>query len=442
MLSNNKLLFNTLAPPCVAKTDRTGYPYCRAQTRRIRAAAHSTTCGDSGQMEATSQSPTEPAFVQNPYGFYRSIRALGHFIRWEEYGIPVATTSAAVNAVLRHPQLGREIPVERRPDVQPGLKAFYDIEEFSLLEMEPPAHTRLRKLVLGAFTRKEVNALGPFVSLTCDQLIDAFPSGPFDLLDAFARQVPVRVIADLLGVPQEMCPQLLNWSNAMVAMYQARRDQSVENAAAEASAEFTAFVREMIALRTRTPGDDLLSQLVVGRVDGQKLSEREIISITILLLNAGHEATVHALGNSIRLLCEYSERNLALEPDYIEGTVEECLRFDPPLHLFRRWVYKDVTILGTEFSAGTEIGCLLGSACRDDAVWPDGEIFDPFRMKRPNVAFGAGIHFCIGAPLARLEMQIALPALFSRCPNLRIVEPPKVADLYHFRGRERLMVEV
>jgi unspecific monooxygenase len=392
-------------------------------------------------MDKVFQSPTDPAFVENPYAFYRMVRALGHFVHWDEFGIPVATTAAAVNAILRHPQLGREVPDDKRRPIPSGLEPFYDIEAHSLLELEPPEHTRIRRLILGSFTRNRVHALAPFVSQTCDALIDQFPDGPFDLLDAFARELPVRVIADLLGVPQEMGAQLLRWSNAMVAMYQARRDASVEKAASEASAEFSDYVRRLIAERRSRPSEDLLSHLVHARTDGQTLSTDEIVSTTILLLNAGHEATVHSLGNAVRHLCGFSEWKLALAPEHVEGTVEECLRFDPPLHMFRRWVYEDVTLMDTHLPKGSEVACLLGSACRDDAVWPDGEVFDPFRIKRPNTAFGAGIHFCVGAPLARLEMQIALPALFSRCPNLRIVEPPKVANLYHFRGLERLMVE-
>lgn len=393
-------------------------------------------------IDIVSQSPTDPVFVQDPYAFYRTIRAKGDFVHWQDYCIPVATTSAAVNAILRHPSLGRAAPKDKRVPAPADLAAFFDIEDHSLLELEPPEHTRLRKLVLGAFTRNKILALAPGISRTADALINDFPSGPFDLLDAFARQLPVRVIADLLGVPPDMCPQLLRWSNAMVAMYQARRDDEVERAANAASAEFADYVSGLIGERAKLPRDDLLSELVAAGNDGQKLSRDEIVSTVILLLNAGHEATVHSLGNAIRHLTGCPERKLALQPENIEGTVEECLRYDPPLHMFRRWVYKNVTILGEDFPAGSEIGCLLGSACRDDAVWPDGEVFDPFRTRRPNVAFGAGIHFCVGAPLARLEMQIALPALYSRCPDIRIVETPRVANLYHFRGLERLMVEV
>lgn len=388
------------------------------------------------------QSPTDPGFVQDPYPFYGRLRAIGDFAHWEDFGIPMATSSAAVNAVLRHPKLGREVPEDRRVAVPDRLRPFQDIEDHSLLELEAPTHTRLRKLILKAFTRNTVLALAPDIRAMAGALIDDFPPGPFDLLDAYARQVPVLVITRLLGVPQEMSQQLLSWSNAMVAMYQARRDRAVEDAAAAASADFAAYVRDLIRDRRENLSDDLLSQLVAAEADGQRLTADEVVSTTILLLNAGHEATVHSLGNAVRHLANFPARDKALMPEAVEGTVEECLRFDPPLHMFRRWVYEDVTVLGVDFRKGEEIGCLLGSACRDEAIWPDAGVFDPFRPVRPNAAFGAGMHFCVGAPLARLEMQIALPLLFQRCPGLQLVEAPRVADLYHFRGLERLMVAI
>mgnify|MGYP001822110455 CR=1 FL=1 len=397
---------------------------------------------DDHALKQVTQSPTDPGFVQNPYPFYRDIRALGDFVFWEDFGLPMATTAAAVNAVMRHPKLGRQVPEDQRAEVPENLKPFYDIEVHSLLELEPPSHTRIRKLLLRAFTGSRVRAMAPVIRSIVDELISDFPDTEFDLLDAFARPLPVRVISRLLGVPDDVGPQLLSWSNAMVAMYQARRNAEIEASAVAASVGFSEFVQSIIYERRKALGTDLISDLIRAEVDGQRMSRDEVVSTTILLLNAGHEATVHSLGNSVRMLVDFSNRNESLKDRCIEGAVEECLRFDPPLHMFRRWVYEDVSILGHDFAAGDEIGCLLGSACRDNAVWKDGDSFDPLRPKQTNVAFGAGIHFCIGAPLARLEMQIALPALLQRCPKLKIAETPKVANLYHFRGLEKLMVTV
>lgn len=393
-------------------------------------------------MQIVRQSPTDPAFVQDPYPFYADLRQAGHFVLWEEFGIPMATTSAAVNAVLRHPSLGRMVPEEYRQPVPPHLAPFYEIEAHSMLELEPPDHTRLRKLVLGAFTSRSIRALAPTIRGMAESLIAKLPAGDFDLIDAYARPLPVAVIATLLGVPVSKAPELLAWSNAMVAMYQARRDRAVEDAAAQASASFATWVRGLIEERRHRPGPDLLSRLVASDVAGTRLSDDEIVSTTILLLNAGHEATVHTIGNAVRHLADFPKRDQALGSENTEGAIEECLRFDPPLHMFRRWVYDEVELLGHHFAPGQEVGCLLASACRDETVWPDAATFDPFRPVRTNAAFGAGIHFCIGAPLARLELQIALPLLFRLCPTLKIVEPPTVADLYHFRGLERLMVAV
>ncbi len=356
--------------------------------------------------------------------------------------MPMATTHEAVNRIMKSRKMGREVPKERRKAVRPALAPFYAVEDHSMLELEPPRHTRLRGLVLRAFTRQRIMTMAPEISMMADDLIDGFPDGPFDLLDHFARVLPVLVIARLLGVPDAMAPQLLAWSNDMVAMYQSRRTEAIEDQAAVAAGAFADFMRGYVEERRSSPANDLISQLIAAEEDGEKLSSDELITTCILLLNAGHEATVHSIGNAVRQLAGHSRLNEAMQPERIEYAVEECLRFDPPLHMFTRHVYEPVEILGTRFDPGDEVGCLLGSACHDDAIWPDGDRFDPFRDIRKNTAFGAGIHFCVGAPLARLELQIALPALFSRCPNLRIVETPKVANLYHFRGLERLMVQV
>ena len=189
-------------------------------------------------FETVDQSPVDPGFVRNPYSFYARIRSMGDFVFWNDYGLPVATTHEAVMAVLKHRDLGREIPQAKRIEPRPSLAPFYEVEAHSMLEREPPVHTRLRGLVLKAFTSRRIYHLAPEISAICDRLIDAFPEGEFDLLEAFAQQVPVLVKARLLGVPAEMEPQLLDWSNLMVAMYQASRTPEIEDAAAAAAQEF------------------------------------------------------------------------------------------------------------------------------------------------------------------------------------------------------------
>lgn len=393
-------------------------------------------------MHHLRQSPTEPAFVQNPYPFYDRARMLGDIVFWEDYALPVAVSSRAVNAILKDRRLGRQ-PIEP-VEVPPHLAPFYAVEAHSMLELEPPRHTRLRSLVLRAFTSRRIKAMAPEIEALCESLVDACPSGPFDLLPAYAQQVPVIVIARLLGVPEAMADQLLAWSNAMVSMYQARRTREIEEAAARAAAEFADFIRRYVDERRAHPADDLITSLIAAESPegGEKLTTDELITTCILLLNAGHEATVHTMGNGVKALLEAGTPDVALAAGDVEATVEEILRFDPPLHMFTRHVYEDVELFGHAFRRGDRIGCLLGAANRDPGVWDDPDRFDPARPVRTNAAFGAGLHFCVGAPLARLELQIALPVLFRRCPGLRLVEPPAYANLYHFHGLDRLMVEV
>ena len=392
-------------------------------------------------MQSLSQSPLDPAFVQNPYPFYHRARAAGPFFRWADYGDRISTANhAAVSALFRDRRLGREIPAEKRGTIPAHLAPFYAVEAHSMLELEPPRHTRLRGLVLRAFTSRRIAALQPEITQLCHDLADSLPDGDFDLLKHFGQRLPVIVIARLLGVPEEMGDDLLRWSNAMVGMYQAGLTRAKEDVAVQATEDFVAFMRGYIDQRRNTPRDDLISALIAAEQAGEKLSTDELITTCILLLNAGHEATVHSFGNGVKTLLETATPPAALAPDAIEATVEEILRYDPPLHIFTRHVYEDVEIMGTTLPKGSEVALLLGGANRDPASWDQPDRFDPARPIKPKTSFGAGVHFCVGAPLARLELQIALPILFARLPKLRLAETPVYGNVYHFHGLERLMV--
>ncbi len=386
-------------------------------------------------MQRFSQSPTDPGFVQNPYPVYDRARGAGDFFWWDDYNLPCAVSHKSVHAVLRDKRMGRECPPELAPDIPAHLRPFYAVEAHSMLELEPPRHTRLRALVLRAFTSRTISALTPDTTRLCHDLIDRFPHKPFDLLDAYARPVPVIIICRLLGVPESHADDLLRWSNAMVAMYTAGRTRAIENAAATAASDFTAFMRDYINQRRKTPGDDLISTLIAAEEQGEKLSEDELITTCILLLNAGHEATVHTLGNGVKTLLEHQVTDIS------DACVEEIIRYDPPLHMFTRWVYEDVTMGDHSFKRGDQIACLLGAANRDPAAYANPNQFDPTRKGPQNTSFGGGIHFCVGAPLARLELRIALETLLTRCPNLQISETPHYGNVYHFHGLERLMVK-
>lgn len=392
-------------------------------------------------MQHLSQSPTDPAFVQDPYRFYDEARKAGPFFFWEDYGLLCTTNAAATNAIFRDRRFGREIPPELAQPHAPHTAPFYAIENHSMLELEPPRHTRLRGLVLRAFTSRRIAALAPEIDALAHRLIDQIPPDEaFDLLNHLARPLPVIIIARLLGVPETMADQLLAWSNAMVGMYQAKRSHQMELDAAQAAADFADFLRGYIEQRRNAPADDLISSLIAAEEAGEKLSTDELIATCVLLLNAGHEATVHTIGNGVKCLLESGTPASALAPDHIDATVEEILRFDPALHMFTRWAYEDVDVMGHSFKRGDQVALLLGAANRDPNAWSDPELFIPARPERANVSFGGGLHFCVGAPLARLELKSVLPILFARLPALKLAEQPLYADVYHFHGLERLML--
>lgn len=391
-------------------------------------------------MKTLSQSPTDPVFVQNPYPFYETARAAGPLFHWADYNLTCTGNWAAVNAILRDRRFGREAPPEKAPAIPDHLKPFYAVEAHSMLELEPPRHTRLRSLVLRAFTSRRIAALQPDIRTLSHQLIDDLPDGDFDFLQHFGQKLPVIIIARLLGVPEAMAPDLLAWSNAMVGMYMAGRTRATEDRAVAATEAFVAFMRAYVDERRARPADDLITHLIAAEEAGERLTTDELITTCILLLNAGHEATVHTFGNGVKTLLETGTPPDCLTPDTIETTLEEILRFDPALHLFTRWAYEEVEVMGHRFARGDQVGLLLAAANRDPGPWDEPGRFNPRRPVKPNATFGAGLHFCVGAPLARLELQVALPILFQRLPGLTLAEPPQYADVYHFHGLKQLML--
>ncbi|MDR7125028.1 cytochrome P450 [Pseudotabrizicola sp. 4114] len=391
-------------------------------------------------MQTLAQSPTAPDFVQNPYPFYKRARAGGPFFHWQDYDLICTPSAAAANAIFRDRRFGREVPPELARPIAPHTAPFYAVEAHSMLELEPPRHTRLRSLVLRAFTSRRIASLHGDVESLSHSLIDTLPEGEFDLIAGFAQPLPVIIIARLLGVPETMAGQLLRWSNAMVGMYQARRTQAMEVAASDAARAFSDFLRGYVDERRKAPADDLITQLIAAESEGERLSTDELITTCILLLNAGHEATVHTIGNGVKTLLQTGTVSQILSPDTVPGTVEEILRFDPALHMFTRTAYETVEVMGHTFQRGDQVALLLGATNRDPQVWDRPDQFLPRRPAKPNLSFGAGLHFCVGAPLARLELQIALPILFRRLPGLRLAGVPRYADVYHFHGLERLML--
>ena len=394
--------------------------------------------------------PRDPEFVQDPYAAYHAIRAVAPAFFWDDYGFWCFAGHAEVSALLRDRRFGRQIlHVMSRaelgwPEPPAHLEAFDAIERHSLLELEPPEHTRLRNLVNRAFVSRQIEKLGPRIAALAHERIDAFESrGAIDLIEHFATSIPVAVIADLLGVAGEMGPQLLDWSHRMVAMYQFGVTRAVEDGAAAASRDFAAFIRDYAKRRRGDLRDDLISQLLIAEAGGGKLSEGELVTTCILLLNAGHEATVHGIGNAVKALIEHrvDVARAFATPESGADMVDELLRFDAPLHLFTRYALEELEFAELKLKKGEKIGLLLGAANRDPERFPRPDTIDAGRPANPHVSFGAGVHFCIGAPLARLEMLTALPILFARLPNLRFAEPPRYRDSFHFHGLEALRVE-
>ena len=396
-----------------------------------------------------SAQPRDPAFYQDPYPFYARQHATHPAFFWEEYGHWCFADFKTVNALLRDKRFGRDIlHVASReeiglPEPKPHTADFDLTEKYSLLNLEPPAHTRLRMLVNRAFVSRQVEQLRPRIRQLAHEMIDGFEDrASVDLIKAFAAPIPAIVIAEMIGLPAEMAPQLLNWSNRMVTMYMYGVTRETELDANQAAADFMAYLRQVIAERRKAPREDLLSHMLTTEQGGEKLSDDEVMSTAILLLNAGHEATVHTTGNGVKAILEsgLDPQSLFATPEQAEATVEECLRFDAPLHLFTRYTLADTEVEGIPLRKGDVIGLMLGAANRDPTRFAHADRFDPFRTDAANVSFGAGIHFCIGAPLARIELQEAMGVLFERLPKLRIDEPPRYGNVYHFHGLERLMV--
>ncbi|ANL65319.1 cytochrome P450 protein [Rhizobium phaseoli] len=389
----------------------------------------------------------DPAFYGNPNAVYAALHAHCPTFYWTEQKQWFFTGYDHVNALLRDRRFGRQIlHIVSREELglaepMPHLESFDLSERYSLLELEPPEHTRLRTLVNRAFVSRHVEKMKPELAELANRLIDGFADKrEVELLSAFADIIPVTMIARMIGIPEEMGPQLLAWSHAYVRMYMFSRTREQEDAAERAAKEFSDYVRTVIAERRAEPRDDLLTHMIHTEHKGQYLTEEELISTTIVLLNAGHEATVHQIGNSVRIILDSGADPAELFRDEAttERTVEETLRICAPVHIFQRWALEPAEIDGVSFERGDKVSLILAAANLDPAKFTDPLAFRPDRNEVTNLSFGAGIHFCIGAPLARLELNVVLPILFERLAGLRLAKTPDVKDVYHFHGLERL----
>jgi cytochrome P450 len=275
------------------------------------------------------------------------------------------------------------------------------------------------------------------------ELIEAFPAhGEVDILSSYAEPLPVAVIAELLGVPAADRPLLRDWSQAIVRMYEYDRTPATEAAAVAASVAFSNYVRELVAFRRDNPGPDLITDLIAARDEGTALSQDELVASVVLLLNAGHEASVNVFGNGVVALLRHEGERMRVASGEVgwETALEELIRYDAPLQLFERTATRDVVVAGVDVRAGQKVAALMGSANRDGAVFEGKDALDVSRDPNPHVGFGMGLHFCLGAPLARMELQISLRALFDRYPGVSLARAPDPPRKFVLRGYDRVDV--
>ena len=381
-------------------------------------------------------------FLVNPYPDLARLRSVGKPIWHEETQMFLAGNYDDANAVLRNKSLGR-IFKAKEPETE--WSTFNWLHADSILDSEPPKHTRLRSLVSKAFNKNIIESQRDIINKIVDGLITDIKAknGKFDLIADFAEPLPVKVIVAMLGFPEEDEYLLRPWSQAIVKMYEVNPSPEVQANAKKAAAEFAAYVQKLADERKIQPGSDLITDLVRVEEQGEKLNAQELIATCVLLLNAGHEASVNGFGNGMVALLERENQfNLLRDnPNALAATaVEEFLRFDAPLHLFERTATADTEVGGVEIKEGQKIASLLGSANRDSAHFANADQMDITRDPNPHIGFGAGIHFCLGGPLARLEMGIALPKLVKAFPDMKIASDPVRRPTFVLRGYESVAI--
>jgi cytochrome P450 len=391
--------------------------------------------------------PWNPDFVASPYRVYDELRQQAPVSYFEPTGQWLIARHADVNALLRDRRLGRsylhvasheEFGRPPEPDFQ---EPFWRVIRAGMLDVEPPVHTRLRRLVSKAFTPRMVESLRPRVKAIAEGLVDAYvEKGGGDLIAEVAEPLPVTVIAEMLGVPDQDRHLLRPWSADICGMYELNPSDQAQHTAVRAATEFSAYLKELAARRRANPGDDLVSALT--QID--ELTEDELVGTCVLLLNAGHEATVNVTGNGWWSLFRNPEELARLRADrsLLPTAIEELMRWDTPLQMFERWVLEEIEVHGVRIPRGAEVALLFGSANRDPEVFEDPDRLDVGRTDNPHISFGAGIHFCLGAPLARIELAESFGALLDRAATLELRQEPAWKPGYIIRGLESLDLTV
>ncbi|MDQ4091384.1 MAG: cytochrome P450 [Actinomycetota bacterium] len=382
----------------------------------------------------------------DPYPRYAALRERAPVHR-STFGLWTLTGYDDCQQLLRHPGVGKNFSAAMD---SMGLTATdNDIQDrfrndrSNMLVTDPPDHTRLRGLATRAFTPRTVEALRPRIVALVDELLDGFGPGEVEVMDALAFPLPVTVIGDMLGVPASDRAMLRPLVRSVTAILELAVSPEALAEAAEADAQLARYFADLVAERRADPRDDLLSKLIEAEDKGDQLTEHELISTAILLFAAGFETTTHLIGNGLLALLRHPEELARLRADrsLLPRAVEELLRYDSPVQLAARTTYEDLTLGGQEIGAGSLVVGMLGAANRDPARFHDPERFDVGRDEGPPMSFGGGIHFCLGAALARAEGQIVFDRLLDRFSTMELAGgPPAVRDSLTLRGLTDLRV--
>jgi cytochrome P450 len=417
------------------------------------AATGSGTAAAPGTAVTLGFNPWSPEFVAYPYNVYAALRERSPVAYFPPTDQWVVARYDDVNALLRDRRLGRTYlhlathEKMGRPADVPGSEEFWHVVRNGMLDREPPDHTRLRRLVAKAFTPRTVDRLRPRVQEITDRLVDHLldagsGGGAVDLMRTVAEPLPVAVIAEMLGVPPEDRHLLRPWSADICRMYELNPSPDAAATASRAAREFSDYLRDLSRERRVRPRDDLVSALAHVVDQGDRLTEDELIGTCVLLLNAGHEATVNVTGNGWLALFRNPDQLRLLRDDsaLLPSGIEELMRYDTPLQMFERWVLDDITVGGVDIARGCEVALLFGSANHDPARFAAPDRLDVTRADNPHISFGAGIHFCLGAPLARVELVTSFGTLLRRAPRLALAEEPRWKPAYIIRGLQELLV--
>ncbi len=405
----------------------------------------------SSAFDVAAFDPSDEAFQQNPYPVLSAVREATPLFFNERSGQWTVTRFDLAHALLRdrrlgrtythlatHEEVGRASPDRRWAD-------FTASETFSLLNLEPPDHTRIRALLAKVFTPSSVARMRPYLdAMSATLLADAVERAEIDLLRDYAMPYSIDLICTLLGVPTGDGTQLLRWSHAIVKMYELSTTDAQRVEANSAGRDFIAYTRDLIAAKRAHPDGTLVSDLVAVEEAGDRLTEDEIVSTVIVLLNAGHEATVNVHGNGMRAFFRHPDewQRVCKGDVAARCAIEEMMRWDAPLQLFERFVLvrEGIELAGHHLPFGTEVAMLFGAANRDPRRFTDPDRFDAGRNDTGHIGFGGGIHFCIGAPLARLELEVSLEHL--RGHTLELVAEPVYAPTFVLHGLTELRVKV